>query len=171
MDQIIIGFSTKKKFNLFSCLIKWFDDSNYSHVYLRKKSKYGEYVYQASGLSVNFMNIDTFLKSNDVVHEFVFDITEDDKYKILSFFIENAGRPYGMDQIFEISKILLLDKLGIPESKRKPINKNKKFICSELAAVILVDVLKKDLLEKEVLDLVTPKKLFTALQHHHLNQS
>lgn len=62
METISIGFSYHKT-SILSRTIKSVEGSNFSHVYIRRKSKYGEYVYQASGLQVNFMNIDIFLKT------------------------------------------------------------------------------------------------------------
>ena len=66
MEKIYIGFSTHTG-NLLSKTIQLVEGSKFSHVYIRKVSKYGEYVYQASGLAVNFMNIDIFKAHNVIV--------------------------------------------------------------------------------------------------------
>lgn len=166
MDTLIIGFSKKKNFNLVSETIKFMEGSKFSHVYLRRNSKYGEYVYQASGLAVNFTNINIFLDHNDIVEEFSIEIDEDQKKKLLEFFIANAGAPYGMDQLFTLAKILICDRLYIKTDKTKVINGKKKFICSELAVIILAEILKVDLDIKESADMVTPLRLYKAIKTH-----
>ena len=90
MEKIYIGFSTHKG-SLLSKTIQLVEGSNYSHVYIRRKSKYGEYVYQASGLQVNFMNIDIFLKNNLIIEEYEFELPDDKKEKLIAFFMKYAN--------------------------------------------------------------------------------
>ena len=101
MKTVYIGLSKKKKFSLGSELIKWAENSKYSHVYIRIKSTHvGEYIYQATASgSVNFMGIDIFRNKNETVEEYKFEISIDKSLKMIKFFIKNAGRSYSFKQI------------------------------------------------------------------------
>lgn len=108
--NIYIGFSTKKA--LVSDIIRAMEGSPYSHVYLRVPSKYGEYVYQASGLHVNFTNADIFKAENTIVDEYEFYLTEEQKSKLLSLFIKYAGVKYSTITLFKIAASIVCNKIG-----------------------------------------------------------
>ncbi len=90
MEKIYLGFS-KHNGSIISKTIQLAEGTEYSHFYIRKVSKYGEYIYQASGISVNFMNIEVFKKSNTIIEEYEFELNEQDKEKLLAFFIKYCG--------------------------------------------------------------------------------
>ena len=166
-EKLILGFSkSTKKIKILSDIIMWADESDYSHVYLRRESKYGEYVYQASGLAVNFTGIDIFLSHNQPVHEIVLYIDPGQKAKLLEFFISHAGVPYGVDQLLKISHVLICKKLGIKYDTSKMLNGNNKFICSELGLVVVRDILGYDITLEESSDLVTPRDLYEAINYY-----
>lgn len=154
MEKIYIGFS-KRANNLFSRAIELAEGTKYSHVYIRRKSKYGEYVYQASSLQVNFMNIKTFIEESIIVEEYEFNIPDNDKIKLLKFFIKYVGRKYSILEIFQISLILLAKKFGI--NLKFKGDGNKTFICSELGALFCTVFLNINI--KETKDFILPVEL------------
>lgn len=129
--DIIIGFSKPKKFNFFSKLIQFFERTPYSHVYIKINSSLDiDIIYQAGIHGVNFVGTDLFNLKSEVVYEYKISIDNDKKNDLLRFLIKNSGKPYSISQIIGLS---LYNLFGIKLFK----NNDKKFICSELAAVIL----------------------------------
>lgn len=154
MEKIYIGFSTHTG-NLLSKTIQLVEGSNYSHVYIRRVSKYGEYVYQASGLSVNFMNIDIFKEHNVIVEEYEFELDDSKKEKLLSFFIKYAGAPYELKSLFKILAIIAAKRIG--KDLKFQSDGTKEFICSELGAFFCEEIL--DIKIEGDIDFITPKGL------------
>lgn len=148
-DKVIIGFSKPSRWKILAEIIKFVDKSEFSHVYIRRKSKYGEYVYHAAGTQVNFMGIDAFLAKNTVVEEYEFEINDSQTIELISFCIKNAGKPYGIKQLFRI----LLSKLGIKTQGDGELTQ----VCSELAFIICQRILKLEFAGDE--DTITPKQL------------
>ena len=157
-EKIYIGFSRRKN-NLFSRLIQFFEGTKYSHVYVRKQSKYGEYVYQASGLAVNFTNINTFKEHNEIIYEFEFEITPEQKDHLLRFFISYCGVKYSYRLLFILSTISILRKFGIYTNFK---NKYKNdFVCSTLGALIYQKILGLEIPENW--HFIFPKDLYKWL--------
>lgn len=148
--KVYLGFSKRPR-NLISETICLAERSKYSHVYVRVMSKYGEYVYQASGIQVNFMNIDVFKKHNVTVEEYEFDVDEAGKTKLLTFFIKYAGVSYSMKSLFKIAIMMICDKIKFKGDGEDT------FICSELGALLCENVLGIKI--EEDMDFVTPKRL------------
>lgn len=159
--KVYLGFS-RRAGNLLSGTIQLVDGTRYSHVYMRVESKYGEYVYQASGLAVNFTNIETFKEHNQVVEEYEFDVDEKGKNKLLTFFVKYAGKSYSLKSLFKLAAILLCGKIGV-KIKLSGDGKDT-FICSELGAVFCEEVLGIEVTEDE--DFVTPKSLNPYAKAH-----
>jgi hypothetical protein len=116
MKQITIGFSkANTKFPIFSWLIMWALKTPYSHVYLKytEDSLNREIYYQASHTLVNYMGHTTFLDQETVVQEFVFDVSDDNFIAIQQVAIDNAGKPYGISEIFGLAWVLICAKLGV----------------------------------------------------------
>lgn len=147
--KVSVGFS-RHNGSLLSSLICAIEGTEFSHVYIRRASKYGEYVYQASGLQVNFMSIDTFLAKNTIVEEYEFDIPEDKHDDMISFCIKYAGRPYSIKSLFKILGMILF-KLKLSGDG------DETFICSELGNLFCKVILQLDILEDQ--DFTTPKQL------------
>lgn len=154
MEKIVIGFSYHKG-GLLSGAIKLLEGSPYSHVYIRKQSKYGEYVYQASGLQVNFMNIDIFLEENVIVEEYEFDLDDSKKEKILSFFIKYAGAKYATASLFKLLAIIVGQRVGL--SVKFQGDGSHTFICSELGAFFCKEIIEIPIPEE--MDFITPARL------------
>lgn len=159
--KITIGFSSPKKTKLFSSLIKLFQGTKYSHIFIRKYSSFlnTEYVYQASGLSVNFINSKSFDEINDTLHAYQIDLTDKQHREFMHFAMTNAGKPYGIKQILGI----VLSKFGIKSTKFN--DGSDSYICSELVAKVLMD--HKDLKLDKPVDMVTPKDLFEIMEKHY----
>lgn len=156
MNKISIGFS-KHNGSILSSIICYLQNTKYSHVYIRRNSKYGEYVYQASGLQVNFTNIDIFLEHNTIIEEYEFEIPEDKHDKLLSFCIKYAGRPYGAKALMEMGIKLIINKFSLDLKFNG--DKNQTFVCSELGALFCEQILEIDISENQ--DFITPKQLNT----------
>jgi hypothetical protein len=135
--MITIGFSkSKKKFPIFSWLIRLFEKVDFSHVYLKITTRYGDIVYQASGTSVNITSYNIFLKNNTVVAEFKFNVTEERSDELYTMCVSYLGIKYGTKQILRIALYRLLRKLNItPRNYRS--DDVKTMICSEVVARVL----------------------------------
>lgn len=161
MEKIYIGFSYHKS-AVVSKAIKFIEGSEYSHVYIRRESKYGEYIYQASGLAVNFMNIDIFRKENVTVEEYEFELDDNRKAQLIAFFIKYAGASYALSSLFKLLAILCGRRLN-----RKITFKgdgDKTFICSELGAFFAKEILGLPL--DGTIDYMTPTDLNPIIRAH-----
>ena len=169
MEKIYIGLSTKNSFSLVSEIIKLGEGTDFSHVYIRRKSSHvGEYVYQATAAGgVNFMGIDIFLEKNKIVEEYEFEISREDMVKLIKFFIANAGKGYSFKQILILVPILLAERLSLEckNCKDKIVNGEDKYICSELGIKILQ---KHPNFDEDIgsLDMITPNKLKPYLKKY-----
>lgn len=154
MEKIYIGFS-RHNGSLLSKTIQFVENSEYSHVYIRKESKYGSYVYQASGLQVNFMNLQIFLKSNTIVEEYEFELPDCKKEKLISFFVQYCGTSYSVKSLFKIFAVIMAKRIGATLHLKG--DGTETFICSELGAFFCEEILQIDV--PEDIDFVTPKSL------------
>lgn len=161
MRNISIGFSkpTHKFFPIFSWAIRFFDGTEFSHVYVRQSTHYNiDLIYQASGMQVNFINGNLFLEKEKVIKEFPFQITDEAYDKYMKFALTNVGKPYGVLQVFGILACLIfkLNKNPFP-------NGNADFVCSELVADILYEV-GKFKYDRELFDRIKPKEIWDFCQ-------
>lgn len=161
MEKIYIGFSYHKT-SLVSKIIQKVEDSKYSHVYIRRKSKYGEYIYQASGLAVNFMNIDIFLDHNVIIEEYEFEFPDDKKEQLIQFFIKYAGASYEFKSLFKLLAILFCERLNIELKLDDDSKQDDKFICSELSAFFCELILNIDIPGN--INYITPKRLIQLFE-------
>lgn len=161
MEKIYIGFSYHKGSPI-SSTIKMVESSEYSHVYIRRASKYGEYVYQASGLQVNFMNLEIFKEENVTVEEYEFELPENKKEKLIAFFIKYAGASYATSSLFKLLLILLGRRVGLTFKFKG--DGHKSFICSELGAFFCKEIL--EIVIENDIDFVTPKDLNPIVRAH-----
>lgn len=161
MEKIYIGFSRHNSSAL-SKIIRLVEGSEYSHVYIRRQSKYGEYVYQASGLQVNFMNIDIFNKNNVTVEEYEFELSDDKREKLIAFFIKYAGASYSVKSLFKILAMIGCERIGY--NLKLQGDGTETFICSELGAFFCEEILEIPI--EGVTDFMTPKKLNPIIKAH-----
>jgi hypothetical protein len=131
MRKIIIGFSTPKKFKIGSALIRCYEQSEFSHIYIKMKTSPNsplpfDKVFQASHGDVNAITYDMFTSGNKILHEYELDMDEDKYFEIYNWLWHQLGKDYGFGQLIAIATGI---KIGN--------NDNSKFICSELAAMVL----------------------------------
>lgn len=137
--SIIIGFSTPKKFKIGSYIIRCFENSEYSHIYIRMKTKADsplpfDKVFQASHGDVNAVAFDVFKEGNKIFHEYEIEVEESKYFDVYKWLWFQLGKPYGFTQL-----------LGIGLNLKLKSNNDKKFICSELSGMILRDHLGFDI--------------------------
>ena len=135
MRKITIGFSTPKKFKLGSFLIRKFEGSEYSHIFIKMNASPKSplpfaKVFQASHGDVNAIAYDVFKKDNHIFHEYELEIEDDKYYEVATWLWFQLGKPYGFTQL-----------LGIAFKVKMSNNKEDRFICSELAGMILKEYL------------------------------
>lgn len=127
-SDIYIASSSPIKNKIGSGLIKWYQKTSYSHVFMI----YGDFVFQASHGLVNVWHIENFLKENKII----------DKIKVeketidFSFMLKQLGKLYGYSQLIEISlRYIFVIKLKVISQIRfRKIfkdNKDRKYTCSE----------------------------------------
>lgn len=99
--QIVVGFSTTRKWHILSWLIRKVEKTPYSHVYMRFRSESldREFIYQASHDDLNFMNMQTFMEKNVIIKEFPINVTAEEKRDIMRYCVDKVGIPYGSLQL------------------------------------------------------------------------
>lgn len=169
-NKIIIGFSRPRysKFNLFSrffsFLIRLFERSEFSHVYIKWYSnKLNRYlIYHASATGVNFIGQEIFNQKSIVIHEFEIESDEDTLNKTKQFAIDNCGKSYGFLNLIGIGIVRIFYIFGI-NFKNFLSDSDKTFICSELVAKILKENFNFDI--KKSLELIGPKEIYIILSN------
>lgn len=144
---LTVGFSKPKgKFlPVFSWLIRLVEWTKYSHVYVSWETSYGvTVVYEASGTTVKFMNAALHAKQAETIDSFKLEISDQAKYNLIKFCLENVGRPYGAKQIVGIAYVKLA-RLFRCNVKNPFKDGHYTQVCSELVGYVLRDVLGKDL--------------------------
>lgn len=142
--KLVIGFSRPRSnlFPIFSWVIRAFEGTPYSHVYVRWYSSGAEVeiAYEASGTSVKFLGKEVFDKKILPICEYEVEINSDTYKKLLKFCMTNAGMSYGTKQILGIALVKIFKMSKNPFSDGR-----KSQVCSELVGNILQDVLGEDL--------------------------
>lgn len=163
MPKIVIGFSKPKgEFKPLSWLIRVFEGTPYSHVYISWHSEKlnRTLIYQASGAQVNFTSPTVFESINETVAEFELEVSDEAKLEVVRFAVDNAGVPYGCRQIvgMAISRIFRLFGAKV----KNPFSDGRStYVCSELVGTILEEKLGKEI--KEDLDVIGPKGIYDFL--------
>lgn len=133
---ITIGFSTSRRWNPFSALIKRWWGTPYSHTYLKWDTPWGfSEVLEASGTSVRMVNDEIWKKKNRPVYEKELVITREEFNRMMSQLRPLTGTPYGWGQVMGI----ILKELF--RLKKNPFSDGADtFVCSELVLKFLRDV-------------------------------
>lgn len=139
MRKITIGFSTPKKFKFTSFLIRLFERSDYSHIYIKMGASKNsplpfDKVFQASHGDVNAMTFLNFKDDNKIIHEYTIEVSEEQYFKCARYSWNQLGKPYGFMQL-----------VGIAFNIDCFRNGQDKFICSEFAGILLKDHLGYDI--------------------------
>lgn len=171
MRKLVVGFSKPKSgFVPFSEAIRWVCRTKFSHTYIKFKSDSFDrvLVYQASGLAVNFVGETRFKEQEVIVAEFEFEVSDSTFNRTMQFAIDRAGVPYGISQIFGILYVKALALFGVKAKNPFP-NGNSNYVCSELVAQILKEIIGLEV--EQDLDLIDPKEVFELLQKNHISET
>jgi hypothetical protein len=163
MQKIEIGFSKpiNRTFPIGSWLIRLYENTEYSHVYIKIYSKKLDryLIYEAVGGSgIRFIGLNEWKNSAKEVYSFNLDIKYEHSIEFMQFLIDNTGIKYGFLQnlgVF-ISNLLKKDK----NIWRKGKN------CSEAVADLLN---LQGITFNKSNDLVTPKDIYLKLQEIYGN--
>lgn len=141
--KLIFGFSKPKNkfFPWFSYLIRLFQDTSYSHCYLKIPLDGIDEImtFQASGLQVNMVGNEYFNSHEQPVYEYqlILDLSELNRKKLLEFIFANLGKSYGVLEVFKICWAKITKNKSISVEN---INQTT-WVCSEIMACILEDIL------------------------------
>lgn len=105
MKKIIIGFSKPRNnfFPVFSWLIRLYERTSYSHVYIRWETKWGTSLcYHAASVMLHFLGELAFKKKIHVIEEFQFEITDDQFDRLMLFCTTTSGYDYAVKEVFMI---------------------------------------------------------------------
>lgn len=157
MRSITIGFSKphNRILPVFSWLIRWFDKTEFSHVYVKWTMKSGKpIIYQASGHQVNFIGNKRFELKNSVVKEFQFEIDELKFGKFLDWSVDESGAPYS---------VLLAIGMGISKAlklKKNFLGGKDMYVCSKIAGFFLATCVVEFNYNGNTSDMLTPKDIY-----------
>jgi hypothetical protein len=160
--KIYVGFSHNRNGAIGSKLIRWYLDSQFSHVYLRTQLPLlsETTVLHATGDGLYPMSYSNFLKKNIPVVEYTIEISDEKFYQIINLAHMSFGQKYGFAQNLGIVIQKILTRLGIREDDNildDGVN------CSEWIYEVLEEVYGQ-WTEKDK-DLVTPKDIYEYLYH------
>ncbi len=127
MKKIRVGFSSPKnhKFAIFSWIIKKYEDTPYSHAYIRWFTRWDLWLcYHAANTMVHFLSPSMFADQIEIYKEFEFEIEDAQFDKLMRFCITHVGKPYSLWEVLSIP----FKKLGISYYT----NNEKKQYCAEL---------------------------------------
>jgi hypothetical protein len=138
--EINIGFSKPNKWKPFSAIIRWLEKTDYSHVYVKVKTKWGtSLVYQASGHQVNFIGEKYFNEKITQVKEYKIWMEEPDYDESMKFCTTYCGAGYSVKQAIGVGLARIF------KWKKNPFaNGSDMFICSEFALRFLGSILRKN---------------------------
>lgn len=142
MDSIIIGFSRPKSFfEPFSWLIRLIDRSQFSHTYIKYYDNYANrwVIFQASGLTVNYIGQTLFNSKEILCAEFTIPITSAQKLTTIQYAIDTLGTPYGMKHILGIVLVKFANLFG--KRIANPFDESGTMVCSELVAYMLNQII------------------------------
>lgn len=136
----------------FSVLIRWFQNTDYSHCALKFDVDLHRMVYDSRGFFNNLQNAKYFYKSYDDVKVWKIMVTEEERQKIINRIYERVGTPYGYLQIVGIAWQLIVRKLFNKRVKNPFFNGYNESICSEEFARIMVEDVQTTILDIDGFD-------------------
>lgn len=135
MRKITFGFSKPKNkiFPIFSWLIRWYEKTPYSHVYLRWETSYGPKIcYHAAHTTLHFLSELQFDKEIITVEDFELEVSEEAYKQVMLYCLKTCGREYGLWEVFGVA---LSEKLGLNFNLFKTGDREQ--FCAELAYRVL----------------------------------
>lgn len=134
MKTLYIGFSKpKSKFKIMSHVIRFIENSLYSHVYFSWHSdKYNcDMMYEATGHGVNFCNGDIFNKKATTVSLYKLELNDNEFDKLIQYFILNCGKEYAQSQLIGLGIKMLCSHFKVKFTNFIR-NGDDRFICLEI---------------------------------------
>ena len=133
MRKIRIGFSAPKDFKIGSALIKKFEGTPYSHIFIVMESSNGsplpfDKVFEASYGDVHCLTYDNFKAQNVIYLEHEIEVTNEVYYKAANWLWDQLQKPYAFNQLIKIGFNISFGKKGADS-----------YICTELAGRMLRD--------------------------------
>lgn len=162
MQTVTIGFSKPKTWKPFAALIMWGYGIPFDHVYIKFYSSFYDrnVIYQASGTMVNFMSPTVFDANNNVVKEFVLQITDENMIKMVQFAMDNAGKPYGIKECLGLAIVRIAHLFG--KHIQNPFKDGgQTYVCCEMGEDIVNDF--TSLKIKQSSDNINPKSMYEAM--------
>lgn len=160
--KIYVGFSYPKNFKIGAAAISFWDNTKYSHVYLRfGYSGSKDAIFHAAHGMVHFKSCNNFFKVNNVVHEYEIHVTERQHVDLFDECMELAGEPYSTMQLL---KLFITDTIYRITNKVYRFKDSPGYICSELVSKLCFDVLKIPFNKPAFL--LKPKDVYEALKDY-----
>src|SRR5271165_1117797 len=138
MKNISIVFSKRTNFNVFSTLIMWGLNTDFSHVAVRMvDGDTGQIVYyQASGLTINCVSEAQFLSEETIVDRKDVQVSDAVFIAGKTFAINQLGKPYSILAILGFAWQIIIGKFGINISNPEK-NNGSQYVCSQFAAAYI----------------------------------
>lgn len=165
MCGITVGFSTSKDFSLVAWTIKSIEKRPYSHAYLKYYDPFLDrnIIYEANGLSVDLISESRFLKDNIVIQEFRIELGDEElKKEVLRHAFDTIESKYSFIQLLGIGIVKIFKNFGRTISNPFDDTNRTGYICSEVVAEILKEVLKVPIIED--LDSISPSDLYKIVE-------
>jgi hypothetical protein len=158
---IKVHFSTYKKWNIFSALIRLVENSEFSHSSIECEVLGKPLIAHATEYRVNVVSTRKFYRENTIFHTFEFELNEQEEEKFMELLYDTLGISYGWWTAVGIVISRLLSLVGI-KNKKFFTDKNKTLFCSEFVWYVLnemgINVTNFDP------ELDGPKKLYEGLK-------
>ena len=115
MKKLRIGFSKPKGkiFPIFSWLIRIYEGTPHSHVYIRWETKWNTWLcYHAASVMVHFLGEYSFAKHIEIIEEFEFNVSEEQFDRLMRFCTKNVGQDYALLEALMIPFVDYLEARG-----------------------------------------------------------
>lgn len=154
--KFTIGESQPKKKKIFSELIKWFEGTKHSHVFVSWKDENGlRWVAEAKGSGIRMVSNVQFKSEVEIVNIYHYEVDQDGIDKVTKYIWSKLAHKYGFKQIYGLAEMRVLNKiyrsLGL---KRKAKNRftdgDASQICCEFGVRTAEVVLKKELVDESL---------------------
>lgn len=155
LNTITVGFSrSKKRFPIGSWIIRLYDRTSYSHVYLKfhSESLNRVLIYEAVGSGLRFIGSKAWESHAVEVASFDVEVIKGNYLHLLQYCVDNAGTEYGFMQ-----------NIGIPLSRLLGLKSNP-FQSGKNCSEVVGEILKHEGYKLPHNDnLVTPKDIYEVL--------
>jgi len=113
--ELVVGFSTSRRWRAWSAAIRLIEGTAYSHVYFRfaPTQLSRGFIFHASDDNRNFSSTSDFIEQNRIVEEHAIPVTEQEMSEILQYCIDNHGIRYGKTEVVLAGIEKAFRKMGI----------------------------------------------------------